>query len=179
MRKLIGLSAVLLLAGCSDASGPVPAPTSPAVRTQPPPSAAPCGSPVRTDALPEWARAGFSGDGAGVQHVYGARGDILAVVFGFPLSAPPAEGRNNKILWVSRELLDRSGDLVITARLDGSEQTEQRTVAGGPGPSIVDLPRPGCWRLTLTWPGHTDTMDLSYEPVRAGTPTARSRPPSP
>jgi hypothetical protein len=38
----------------------------------------------------------------------------------------------------------------------------QRTVAGGPGPSIVDLPAPGCWRLTLRWAGRADQVDLAY-----------------
>ena len=28
--------------------------------------------------------------------------------------------------------------------------------------SIIDLPQPGCWRLSLTWPGKTDTIDLVY-----------------
>ena len=37
-----------------------------------------------------------------------------------------------------------------------------RTVIGGPGPSIIDLPAPGCWRLALRWSGRTDTLDLRY-----------------
>jgi hypothetical protein len=47
---------------------------------------------------------------------------------------------------------------------DGTSEPVRRTVAGGPGPSIVDLPAAGCWRLALTWSGHTDTMDLVYRP---------------
>jgi hypothetical protein len=35
-------------------------------------------------------------------------------------------------------------------------------VRGGPGPSIVDLPSPGCWALTLRWSGHVDHLDLEY-----------------
>jgi hypothetical protein len=35
-------------------------------------------------------------------------------------------------------------------------------IAGGPGPSIVNLPTPGCWRLTLGWAGQVDTLDLRY-----------------
>jgi hypothetical protein len=33
---------------------------------------------------------------------------------------------------------------------------------GGPGPSIVNLPSPGCWKLTLRWSGRVDTLDLEY-----------------
>ncbi|WP_250038299.1 hypothetical protein [Paractinoplanes maris] len=148
MRTVVaGAVALALLAGCTASNETPPAP---------------CGSPVRTDALPEWARAGFSGDGAGVPHVLGANGDLLAVVFGSPLSSPPSPGRNNKILWVSRQPVD--GDpLVITAKLDGTGDQAEQQIAGGPGPSIVDLPRPGCWRLDLTWSGFTDSMDLVYQ----------------
>jgi len=163
MRTVVAVGAILLLAGCSSSGEPAPPPAS-----APAPAPA-CGSPVRDDALPEWARAGFSGDGAGVPHVYGAKGDILAVVFGSPLSSPPESGRNNKILWVSRQPV--TGDpLVIAARRDGSDQRADQQVAGGPGPSVVDVPRAGCWRFTLTWSGFTDTMDLVYRTPTAGTP---------
>jgi len=37
--------------------------------------------------------------------------------------------------------------------------------SGGPGPSIVDVPAPGCWRLTLSWSARRDSLDLQY---RAG-----------
>ncbi|XVU29000.1 hypothetical protein ACQPZJ_18640 [Actinoplanes sp. CA-054009] len=118
---------------------------------------------MRTDALPDWARAGFSWDGSGMPHVFGERGEILAVVFGAPLKSPPAEDRANKILWVARESVEPGGDLVVSAVLDGTDVRAEQKVAGGPGPSLVDLPRAGCWHLTLTWSGRTDTMDLIYE----------------
>jgi hypothetical protein len=84
------------------------------------------------------------------------------VLFGNPLSAPPAEDRSNKILWVSRLPVATGDTLRITAKLDGTSETTDREVPGGPGPSIIDLPRPGCWRLTLQWSDRTDTMDLTY-----------------
>jgi hypothetical protein len=87
----------------------------------------------------------------------------VAAIFGYPLSAiPRPNGPNNKILWVAKTSFE-TGDLVIDAKLDGTTVTENRIVPGGPGPSIVDLPQAGCWRLTLTWPGHTDTLDLIYQ----------------
>jgi len=29
-------------------------------------------------------------------------------------------------------------------------------------PSEIVVPSPGCWRFTLSWNGHTDTLDLRY-----------------
>jgi hypothetical protein len=94
-------------------------------------------------------------------HVLGDRGDIVAAIFGYPLTVDRTDGMSNKILWVSKVEAPR-GDLVIDGKLDGSATSAQRSVPGGPGPSIIDLPQPGCWHLTLTWPDHTDTMDLTY-----------------
>ena len=37
-----------------------------------------------------------------------------------------------------------------------------RAVMGGPGPSIINLPNSGCWRLTLRWSGRVDSLDLDY-----------------
>ncbi|MBU2666952.1 hypothetical protein KOI35_25915 [Actinoplanes bogorensis] len=147
---------LLMLAGCTATKPPAAAPTSS--------SAQPCGSPVKTGALPEWARGGFNYDGSGTRQVYGDRGDIVAIVFGYPLVSPPGEDRSNKILWVSREPVQSGGDLQITAELAGTTVRAEQKVAGGPGPSIVDLPRAGCWHVSLAWSGHTDTMDLTYEP---------------
>ncbi|WP_211240947.1 hypothetical protein [Hamadaea tsunoensis] len=159
-------SAVLTTTACTAAPTPTAAPTTAAAPT----AAGPCRPDVRTDELPVWARGGFSGD-TSMPHTLGAAGSIVAVMFGYPLHQPPttADGRTNKILWVSAP--DGSGtpgsdpDLVITARLDGTGDPVRQTVAGGPGPSIVDLPKAGCWRLTLAWSGRTDTMDLEYQTV--------------
>ena len=159
---LPALLLTVLVSGCTSrdaATGPSPAPQQPAAAE---PTA--CGSPVLTGPLPEWARGGFSFDGAGVPHVVGRRGDIAAILFGGTLSAPPAPDVSNKILWVSRPDRTPGAPLVIDARRDGTADVARREVGGGPGPSTVDLPAPGCWRLTLTWSGHTDTMDLSYAP---------------
>ena len=46
--------------------------------------------------------------------------------------------------------------------LTGSGQTASRTVDGGPGPSIIDLPAPGCWSLNLSWGDHHDHLRLEY-----------------
>jgi hypothetical protein len=168
------VTVALLASGCTaadTASAPPNAAASSPVASSP---ATGCGSAVLTDPLPMWARAGFATDGSGIPYVVGRHGDILGVLFGHPLSAPPAADRSNKILWVSRLPVTRGDPLEITAQLDGASETVNREVAGGPGPSGIDLPSPGCWHFTLSWSGNTDTMDLIYQPGdRVSSATAR------
>jgi hypothetical protein len=75
---------------------------------------------------------------------------------------------SNKILWVSRVPLEPPSDLRISARrMRGRERlgpAVTRMVEGGPGPSTINLPAPGCWRLNPRWSGHQDELDLVYEP---------------
>jgi hypothetical protein len=124
-----------------------------------------CEAPIDRGVLPEWARAGFSEPDPQMPHVVGRAGDIVAILFGDPLSAPPAPDRNNKILWVAKRI-EGASDLRITAqRMDGTValgQAVERTVSGGPGPSIVDMPVAGCWRLALAWGAVSDSVDLEY-----------------
>lgn len=157
---------VVLTSGCTAAS-----PTTSVASTATTVTSA-CSYAVRQDVLPAWARAGFSDPSpAGVPFVLADKGRILGVIFGYPLTAPPpSAGRANKILWIASPAADdrspdraASADLKIDARLTGSTDVVHREVPGGPGPSIIDMPRPGCWHLTLTWSNHTDTLDLRYE----------------
>jgi hypothetical protein len=149
-------------AGATGGATPGPAEATPGPAGATPGSATGgCAPRVTTGALPGWARSGFS-DGATVPHVVGDRGDLVAVLFGHPLHQPPLGHRRNKILWVSRVPVVPGDPLTIDARLDATGRSVSRQVPGGPGPSIVDLPQPGCWTLTLTWSGHTDVMDLLY-----------------
>jgi hypothetical protein len=129
-----------------------------------------CHSAMRHGVLPVSARTGFSSPRPRMPHVLGARGDITAIVFGYPLFAPPAQTRTNKILWVAREHSQPLGDLRIHAqRMRGATGVGRpvvRVVPGGPGPSIINLPTRGCWRLTLDWAGRHDTLDLDYVKLR-------------
>jgi len=126
-----------------------------------------CASAVVYGSLPVWARAGFSPPSLAMPYVLGARGDIAAVLWARhdPLVMPTPPGRNNKILWVPKVWDSVGSNLQITAqRLVGGTAVgpvQRRTVAGV-GPSIVDMPTPGCWQFTLRWGRHTDTMDLPY-----------------
>lgn len=116
--------------------------------------------------LPSWARAGFSDPRPRMPHALGRSGQIAALVFGDPLSAPPSPTHDNKILWVARTLPRTADDLSIIARRYRSGHptgaSVTRVVARGPGPSVVNLPVAGCWRLDLHWGTHTDTVDLQY-----------------
>jgi hypothetical protein len=129
-------------------------------------SAAACHSAVHHGVLPTWARTGFSDPRPRLPHVIGRSGEIAALVFGYPLRAPPGKARANKILWVSRRAVRPLSDLRIRAqRMEGRRRVGRpvtRVVVGGPGPSGIDLPAPGCWRLTLRWSGRSDQLDLRY-----------------
>jgi hypothetical protein len=119
-----------------------------------------CVDPVPSRVLPDWARAGFTDPRPRMPYVLGDSGGIAAILFAQPLTAPPSVGHGNKILWVSR--VSDDSPLHITATLQDGSATATRVVADGPGPSIIDLPRPGCWHLTLQWADETDTLNLAY-----------------
>jgi hypothetical protein len=126
----------------------------------------PCRSAVSHGVLPVWARTGFSDPKPRIAHVLGRRREIVAILFAQPLRSPPLRDRNNKILWVARRPFPLDANLRISAqRMLGTLPTGapvSRTVPGGPGPSIVDMPRPGCWRFALRWGKRSDSLDLVY-----------------
>ena len=129
-------------------------------------AAGPCRSLVDNGVLPTWARAGFSDPEPAMPHVMSRSGDIVAILFGYPLSSPPQAKVNNKILWVQRA--GPTGPVDISAqRVAGATPVGgpvERRLDEGFGPSIVDLPNAGCWRLTLAFGDRTDTIDLDYAP---------------
>lgn len=150
---LVGVATVALVYAVTRAnSSPERAAVSPTGST--------CTGAVVTSALPVWARAGFSPDAYINPHVTGANNQIIGVLFADPLRSPPAKGLANKIFWVAKD--HGTGPLVIRAKLDGSTHLTTRKVPSGPGPSIINLPAPGCWQLTLTWSGHRDTLTVPY-----------------
>jgi len=114
--------------------------------------------------LPVWARSGFSPADLAMPHVMGEAGTIVAILWATrdALHSPPLHDRSNKILWVSRVPLVAPDPLIIRATLAGSTRTATVSVPGGPGPSIIDLPAPGCWTFHLSWSGHTDELKLRY-----------------
>jgi hypothetical protein len=171
--RLVLLCALLATAGlaaCSSGSTPAaggPTPAGGAGSGAPSAAAGAPGGDCRADLtprrLPVWARTGFSPPTQRVPYVLGDGGQIVAILWADhdPLSAPPRADRNNKILWAS----PYTGTLRIEAVRSGSDQRVVRTVQGGPGPSIIDLPAPGCWSFDLTWGGHHDHLRLRYAPA--------------
>jgi hypothetical protein len=131
-------------------------------------SAPACSPEVHHDVLPVWMRDGFSGSKPRVPYVLGEHGLIGGVLFISPLNAPPAQDKNNKILWVPRHFPKSMAALWIRMqKMDGTQLVGapvRRIITGGPGPSFVDAPSAGCWRLTLTWSARRDTLDLAYVP---------------
>jgi hypothetical protein len=129
----------------------------------------PCSPQVHHGVLPVWMRGGF---GAGarprIPYVTGLHRAIGGVLFAFPLDAPPARHMNNKILWVPRHLAKDIAPMWIKMqKMEGRHLVGppvRRIIANGPGPSYMDAPSAGCWRLTLTWSGQRDTLDLRYVP---------------
>jgi hypothetical protein len=153
---LVALAALAVLpAGAADAASSAPAICSPA---------------VSNGVLPPWARGGFSEAKPRIAHVTGRSGTIMAILFANPLEAPPPKTHNNKILWVARPGTQTYTNLWIAAqRMLGAHNVGgrvSRLVRGGPGPSIINLPAAGCWRLALHWAGHSDTLDVRYVPTK-------------
>ncbi|MDX6664420.1 MAG: hypothetical protein QOG68_626 [Solirubrobacteraceae bacterium] len=136
-----------------------------------PAGTAACRPQVHYGTIPAWARGGFSGD-TRMHYVVGQAGRIAGLVFGYPLHSPAVPGRQNKILWVAKVAPGGGSDLRISAQRLAATAPRgavvRWVVSGGPGPSLDDLPAPGCWRLTLRWAGTSDAVDLDYAAARAG-----------
>ena len=145
-------------------------------------------SPVTPASLTEYCRRGR----AGLQQretedelFLAAAGNILAILWADPLLSPPAKNHNNKILWVSRVSTVPGSDLRITAqRMIGTTAVgtpAYRSVMGGPGPSIINLPASGCWQFQLRWSSarRSPRPAVRREPVVRpdARPTSRLTPP--
>jgi hypothetical protein len=120
--------------------------------------------------LPPWTAPAFADSSPGPTpwpDALSEHGTVAAVVFGYPLRAGNPTGRLNKVLWIMR--LPRLGSaLTIEAEpLHADTPLIRLTFPAdsSPGeiyPSYVNVPTAGCWRLTLHWAGHNDSIDLEY-----------------
>lgn len=133
--------------------------------------AAGCGATrVARGSVPGWTAPAFRDSSSLIPpwpHAVSARGNVVAILFGYPLRAGHPTNRANKILWIMR--LPRHGSpLTIEARPLHAAAPVVRSSApadSSPGeiyPSYVNVPSAGCWQLSLRWAGHTDSIDLPY-----------------
>lgn len=129
-----------------------------------------CAGTLLTDAVPPmWAQDGWSvakGTPWPVPWAFGTGDDAVAFVFANELVAGPSprvNGSQNKILWLARDSPTGSGVQVEGRPLGQSQPVV--TIAGGP--SITDVPTPGCWTFRLSWGSsgqNSSTINLAVLP---------------
>jgi Protein of unknown function (DUF4232) len=147
-----------------------------------------CAAPS-TSAAPAWAST--ANPPQGVPHLESSDGNVLAYLFTDALRAGSARDQltQNKILWIVRQ--PRNGQpLRITATLPGSSEKPVRLSVpanSGPGeiyPSYVNVPKPGCWHVAVSWNAHESAVNLEFvAPSTTGTAapltTTTTAPPTP
>jgi hypothetical protein len=140
---------MLLASGCSSSQvAPAQVELSPAVHS----FAGGCAGTVVTDAEPPvWAQGGWYGHPKGtpwsVPWAMGTPKNAVAFLWGNELVAsasPRPNGTGNKILWVAK---GAEWGFVVEGHPQG-ESRPRVSVAGGP--SIVDVPKAGCWTFQLS-----------------------------
>lgn len=167
-----GLVALLLIltGGCTTSSAaPAQVHASPSVPVHS--FAGGCAGTVLTDAVPPaWAQGGWTvakGTPWPVPWAYGTHNDTLAYLFATQLVAgvsPRVDGSQNKVLWEAKDSPSGANVLVEGRPLGKSEPVV--TIAGGP--SITDVPTPGCWTFRLSWGSngeHSSTINLEVVPA--------------
>jgi hypothetical protein len=125
------------------------------------------GSPIYQGGSPDFAAVNSPNS----PYVISEAGNAVGYLFGFRLRAVNSDGTSlNKVLWYVR--LPRDGHpLHIEARPRGRQAPVVRSdfpSGASPGeiyPSSVDVPKAGCWHITLTWGPHTDRVDLRFLPA--------------
>ncbi len=130
-----------------------------------------CAGTVLTDAEPPaWAQGGWTVDkGASwpVPWALGTQDNTVAYVFANQLVAgtsPRRDGSQNKILWEARDSPSGANITVVGHPMGKSQPTF--TIVGGP--SITDVPTPGCWVFQLSWDlngRQTSTINLDVLPA--------------
>ena len=170
LRHLTGLALLGLATACSSSHPAASAPHGPQSAQQPVAAVRCESTPVKRGAAPRWTAPAWStsspGFAAHLRYAVSAGGNVVAVVF-VHLRAGRPEDPANKILWIVRQPR-RGQPLHISAQPVGFSArgvTTSWPANSSPGeiyPSIDNVPRPGCWRFTLRWAGHTDMIALHY-----------------
>lgn len=128
-------------------------------------------APIHDAAPPAWTASAWPHSTPGLQTPYALASNQAAAAFLFAprLRVGHRTDPANKVLWIMR--YPRGGHpLRITAR-SGADPAHAVTFSlpadSSPGeiyPSYVDLPRPGCWQLSLAWGVHRASIDLTIHP---------------
>ncbi len=113
---------------------------------------------------PQWTAAAWGlSAGAAPPYALADKGAAAAFLFVGGLSPGRPLDPANKVLWVVRA--PRNGrPLRIVARQGSATVRIAEPADSGPGeiyPSYVDLPKAGCWRLTLAWGPHRARIDVA------------------
>ncbi len=132
---------------------------------------------IHRGAPPAWSAAAWSSSSGGFRLPYSlASGDSAAAFFWVRLRAGSPTNPANKVLWVMRyprqnsplRILARWGpDPAVTARSSWPPDSSPGEIY----PSYLNLPKPGCWQLKLSWSSHTARLDVQIHP--AGSPARR------
>jgi hypothetical protein len=124
-----------------------------------------CQPHVVDSVIPSWASSGFHPAAYRMYYELGRSDRIVALLWAHPLRSPQSPRYANKVLWVSHLPVNGSPMLIRAQQMKGAHDVGMpvtETVVGGPGPSYVNVPSSGCWRMTLTWSGYRDSLDLDY-----------------
>jgi hypothetical protein len=117
---------------------------------------------------PAWLdEAGAHNNPTGLRYVLAAPINAAGFIFGYPLSATRRQGPSNKILWVvgvprHGSSLEINGHLLNSLTPTVHVTQPANSSPGEIYPTIVDVPKPGCWHFDLVWSGHTSSVDLEY-----------------
>ena len=124
-----------------------------------------------TDAEPPlWAQGGWShakGTPWPVAWAFGTEHTTVAYLFATQLvagSSPRVDGSQNKVLWEAKDS-PSGGNVVVEGHPLGESQPVV-TIPGGP--SITDVPTPGCWTFRLSWNSNgsrSSTINLEVLPA--------------
>jgi hypothetical protein len=168
-RGRAGLAALLLILAGACTNSPTPAQVEPSKTATVHSLVGGCAGTVVTDAEPPlWAQGGWSvakGMPWPVPWAFGTDKDALAFLFATQLVAgvsPRTDGSSNKILW---EVKDSPSAANVEGHPLGKSQPVV-TIVGGP--SITDVPTPGCWTFRLSWGSngqHSSTINLEVLPT--------------
>jgi hypothetical protein len=124
-----------------------------------------CGAtPLLLGSAPSWAS---SANPPAIRYALAERGHVAGFLFGYPLMAGNPQPYSDKVLWVVASPRDGQPLRLTGHPLDAATPIVSSTWSADstPGeiyPSEIVAPSPGCWQFTLSWNGHTDTVDLWY-----------------